>query len=329
MPAVFILWIIFTILSICMIPVVLSSNKRFKKMESDGRTSGQTYDDAKFVSIASRVVMFIVAVVAALTFLLSIFVSVGTKEIGVVTSFGKPTGSLSNGLHLKAPWQNVTDFDAAVQTNNHEGARGENDTGVDPTKCTQVRIGNQSTACLDNSIRWRIKKDASDELYRDYRNFTNVEQSLVTRQLTAALNTAFADYDPLNKLDENKALPKDELNGLAKAVQKTLQEEIGKQIEVLSVIIPLARFNSSTEEKINQYQAALAETRIAAQKEKTATNEAAANNTLSASVSHDPNVLVSKCLDTLNTMVRLKQSVPPGFSCWSGNQSAIVVPAAK
>ena len=30
---------------------------------------------------------------------------VSARNIGVVTTFGRPSGTLSNGLHWKAPWQ--------------------------------------------------------------------------------------------------------------------------------------------------------------------------------------------------------------------------------
>ena len=39
--------------------------------------------------------------------LLSSLTVVGTRRIGVVTSFGKPNGTYSNGIHLKKPWEKV------------------------------------------------------------------------------------------------------------------------------------------------------------------------------------------------------------------------------
>src|SRR3546814_634740 len=85
--------------------------------------------------------------------LISVLTIVPTKKVGVVTTFGKPTGTLSNGLHLIAPWDKVTEFDAAIQTDKHDDQRAEADVSNDQSKCTRVRIGNQSTACVSNSIR--------------------------------------------------------------------------------------------------------------------------------------------------------------------------------
>lgn len=248
---------------------------------------------------------------------------VTTKNVGVVTSFGRPVGALGNGLHLKAPWHKVTEFDAAVQTDSHKGKGGDSD-----STCTDIRIGNQSVACVDNSVRWRIVQDSADDLYRDYREFGNVRDSLVTRELDAALNEVFADYDPLAGVDINGASTARSLDQLSDEVTARLREKVGQQVEVLSVIIPLVSFDKTTQDKINDYQAELANTRIARQKQQTADAQAEANRKLSGSVSKDPNVLVSRCFDILAEMVNAKEPVPAGFTCWPGGGTGVVLPSA-
>jgi regulator of protease activity HflC (stomatin/prohibitin superfamily) len=95
---------------------------------------------------------------------------VSARNVGVVTTFGRPSGTLSNGLHWKAPWQSVTEMDGTIQIDNHTGENA-----------TTVRLGNNSTAFVDNSVRWRIQPAAADELFLDYRQFENVRDNLVTR----------------------------------------------------------------------------------------------------------------------------------------------------
>lgn len=263
---------------------------------------------------AAVVTMWVAGAFALLAFIGSIFVVVPTKEEGVVTSFGSPQGTLDNGLHLKLPWEKVTDFDAAVQTD-------ESDIGV--------RMANQYTATIpDTTVRWRIVPDSADDLYKDYRDFGNVRSSLVTTQVKQAMNEVFGTYDPLGSLNSNG----DPQQGytmaqLGQKVQDTLSAKIGDQIEVLDVLTPKPDFDPQTENVINQYQQALAATRIAAQRRETAEQEAAANRELAASVSNDPNVLVSKCLDAIKMMIDKGQAIPAGFSCWPGGGSALVLPA--
>lgn len=305
-----------------------SSKERGTYSKSDYEDAELAHTVAKWVAIAC----FGLAVFLQIT---SSVVMVPTKEVGVVTEFGKPVGELSNGIHLVAPWQDVTNLDAAIQT----------DSVVDDRKskeCTStaVRLANQSTACVDNSIRWRIKQDAADELFRDYRSFDNIRDSLVTRELNSALNSVMLRFNPLSTLigtaentEEGEKAGEAEgevnLTTLAKEVQHEMQEEIGDQIQVLSVIIPFAGYDSKTQEKINLFQAALANTKIATQEEKTALHEANANKNLAASVSKDPNVLVSKCLGILDNMVKDNRPIPAGFSCWPGGGTGVVLPAAS
>ena len=269
-----------------------------------------------------------IMLIAAFLFLIvSSTTIVGTKKIGVVTTFNKPVGTMPNGLHLKWPWQKVHELDGAIQTDNHLCAGGPEHRG----EGILVRIGNQSVACLDVTVRWRIRQQHSDALYRDYRSFDHIRDSLVTRDLNQALNDVFVDYNPLGNLNTNKPTPPPSLESLGARVKALLVGadgnggRIGDQIEVLSVFIPIVHHDDQTQRKINQYQAAKADTRIALQKVLTAQNEAKANKTLASSVSNDPNVLVSKCLDLVKTGV----SLPAGFSCWPGGGSAVVVPSGK
>jgi hypothetical protein len=65
---------------------------------------------------------------------------VSTRNIGVVTTFGRQGGTLSNGLHAKAPWQSVTEMNGTIQIDNHTGEAA-----------TTVRPGNNSTAFVDTA----------------------------------------------------------------------------------------------------------------------------------------------------------------------------------
>lgn len=283
------------------------------------RSQSKKSAPATWVAVGLGVLTVLVAV-------LSTTAIVPTREIGVVTSFGRPVDVLSNGLHLKAPWQKVNKLDGTIQTDNFTGE----DRAID------VRIGNGSTAGVDATIRWRIKLDAGKELYQDYRQMENIRDSLVTRELKAALNEVLGDYDPLASVKQGTSADGTttsagvDLNAFSQLVQDALAKRVGDDVEVKSVILPIVRFDQQTQEKINAYQAEVANTRIAEQREATAKAQAQANKNLAGSVSRDPNVLVSKCLDTLEELVKAGQEVPIGFSCWPGGSgTSVVLPQAR
>jgi regulator of protease activity HflC (stomatin/prohibitin superfamily) len=257
---------------------------------------------------------------AAVVLVVASTVIVSTKNVGVVTSFGRPVANLSNGFHVIAPWDRVTEMDAAIQTDGHVRSG-------DAGGCISVRIAHQAVACADTSIRWRIREDQAATLFQDYRDFSNVGDSLVTRELSSTMNGVFESYDPL-AIDEAGTSTAPSLNALSQQVTTQMQAQVGRQVDVLNVMVSVVHFDADTQSRINALQAQVAQTRIAQQAEQTANAQAAANAALAASVSQDPNVLVSRCFDLLNEMVNKQQAVPAGFSCWPGGGSSVLVPSA-
>ena len=282
-------------------PEAAGDDAEKRARSSVGPTSRQV---AGWVSVGALVL-------AVVTMFFSSATIVSTKNVGIETSFGRPVGSLSNGFHLVEPWNKVTEMDAAIQTDNHVKGKAALD-------CITVRIAHQATACVDTSIRWRIEEQAADTLFRDYRDFDNVRDSLVTRDLNAALNAVFEQYDPL-AIDKDGNSTSPGLADLSSDVADQIRAQIGDEINVLSVIIPVVHYDENTQSKVNALLAQVAQTRIAEQSVITAEQQALANQTLAESVSKDPNVLVSKCMDLLNEMVSKGQSIPIGFSCWPGS----------
>jgi bifunctional DNA-binding transcriptional regulator/antitoxin component of YhaV-PrlF toxin-antitoxin module len=137
--------------------------------------------------------------------------------------------------------------------------------------------------------------------------------------LRAALNEVFADFDPLAPENVEGA----NVQALGDDVAEKLRTKVGDQVEiinVINVIVPLVNYDDATQERINALNVEKANTRIAEQRAKTAEAEARANEILAASVSNDPNVLVSKCLDAAR-----EARIPLG--CWPGTTAVPTVPA--
>lgn len=266
----------------------------------------------------------------------SLVTRVGTKDVGVVTSFGRPTGrDLPNGLHLKKPWEKVTTLDAAIQPDEFTG-----------DDCIEVRIADSSTACASLTIRWHIAESEASTLFQNYRsNNVNetIRHSLVVTQMKAAVNDVLGQFNPLANVnaaanagqDNTQISATPNLDDFSRQIEQQMGERLAAmngghaQILIDSVTMSFLKLAESTQAKINAYQAEVGNTRIAEQQEKTAAAQARANRALAASVSKDPNVLVSKCLDTLEEMVKAGQSVPAGFTCWPGAGSNLVLGAGR
>jgi regulator of protease activity HflC (stomatin/prohibitin superfamily) len=282
-------------------------------------------------------------VLAVLLVIGSCITTVGTKDVGVVTTFGRPTGrDLENGLHAKWPWQKVNELDGAINPDSYVG-----------DSCVNVRIGDSTTACVDGTIRWRIVPSQASVLYQDYRSDDvneTIRDSLVKTQFNAALNDVLGKYNPLatvaaaatQKLktggpaDITSTAPN--LDTFSADVEKSMDEHLiaasensksagQPQVKVVSVTLNFIHLANTTQDKINDFLKEVGATRVAEQHEQTAQAQASANQQLAASVSKDPNVLVSKCFDAVEEAIKAKYALPAGFSCWNGGGSAVVVPS--
>lgn len=297
------------------------------------RGAAKRSDDADARDV-SRIALTAFVLLSAACFglvIASSWTSVPAKTIAVQTDFGKPVGELGSGLHFINPFDRVTKLDGAVQTDEHSGE------GKDGT-CTTVRLGNASTACVDNQIIWQINSAAATELYKNYRDTDHIRNSFVGNNLAVELNTAFSTYDPLanlaNQTSAGSSKPvnlatTDETDRIAAAVTQRLQKTLGNLVTVKSVKITVVHYDRSTEDKISQYQAAAANTRIAKQNQQTAAAQAAANKILAESLNKNPYVISSRCVDIMQEMVQKGQSIPPAFSCWPGNNSNVLVGAGS
>ncbi|RYZ31447.1 MAG: SPFH domain-containing protein [Propionibacteriaceae bacterium] len=244
---------------------------------------------------------------------------VQAKSVGVQVSFGKPIHEFAPGLHWKRPWSKVVQMDGSTQIDDHLGDQR-----------TEIRLGNQATGYVQNALRWKIRPEAAGELYADYRGFDNIGPGLVNQELAAALNYAFSDYDPLSQAKAasgDSTTPKISNDQVADAVKARLVTRIGDRIVIESVIIPKVDYDEATQQRINQLQQEIGNTRIAQQREQTAEADARANAKIAASVSKDPNVLVSKCLDQQREMIEKGQAIPVGgLGCWpSSGQTPVIV----
>ena len=262
--------------------------------------------------------------------------SVATKKVGIVKTFNKPeAGALGNGLQFKWPWQEISELDAAVQNDvfKTEGAQGDNGP-------IQVKLANESQAFVDVTVSWRIVPAAAHELYQNYKDDGSIRKNLVVRNLESVLLSNYAQVDPLASVDEVPATDKTGTEAdkvaredLSPVVFKQLQDRLdGKHtastdddkhlIKIEAVIVGTVTYDKATQAKLNDYQAAKADLRIAEQKEKTAKAEARANEAIAKSLT-DP-VIRNKCLDIWKEK---GGSIPP--YCFPGGTALSGIPANK
>jgi regulator of protease activity HflC (stomatin/prohibitin superfamily) len=266
----------------------------------------------------------------ALLFLLfSVTTIVQAKNVGVVTTFGKPVGTLDSGLHLKAPWQKVTEVDGTVIPNEYKG-----------DSCIYARIGDGSRSCVSLTIRWQIVPSEADTIYANYRSDDPTEEfrkAVVSTQLKAATQQVLAEYNPVAELEVvegSNAGAASELSfapdydQISKDILASMETRTGADlVNIEEISVSYVSLSKSTQKTIDGFIKAVGETRVAAQARNTAIEQARANEALSASVSNAPGVLQSRCLDLLSNAIDKDYELPAGFNCL-GDGSAVIVPSA-
>jgi regulator of protease activity HflC (stomatin/prohibitin superfamily) len=271
--------------------------------------------DAKAVSIWSFVIAGVFLFATVLSVVFSSFNQVGTYDEGVTTSFGKVVSYVGPGANWIPPWDNLTTMDESVQTTN--------DT-------LTVRVAGQQTAQATVKLRWQLVPSATDTLFRLYKGSTaNVATALVTPELNVAMNSVYDGYDPILPLSTGAAAGTPDNPSTAQLsteVENALIAKIGTQVKIDTLVVQPLAYDQTVENRINSVLAQTAKTDVAKQAEITAQAQAAANDTIEASLAKNPLVIANNCV---NGLIDGQITNEPGFSCWPGSGSGVVIPAGK
>jgi regulator of protease activity HflC (stomatin/prohibitin superfamily) len=269
---------------------------------------------------------------ALLLLVLGCFTAVAAKNVGVLTTFGKTSDrTLTPGLHLKLPWQKVTELDGTIKTDEYRGG-----------SCIYVRIGDGSKSCVTIAHRWQIVPGRAAEIYGNFRSddpTQSLRDAVISTQLKSVTQDVMSHYNPVQNL---QVVPGAKAQGasldfapdydqISRDIATGMEERYGDDplVRTVAITVSYVSLSESTQSKIDAFIAEVANTRIAAQQAETKVNEAKGNRALSASISNDPNVLVSKCFDVVASAEKSGYQLPAGFSCWPGSGNAVVVPGSR
>lgn len=184
---------------------------------------------------------------------------VPTRNVGIVTTWGKPTGRTTGaGLKWSAPWQDVDDWDASGQTYAHLGDH-----------CVWVTIAAQRRACIPVQIEWATAPEKAPENWAAYKQidgksrFETFVARRVDPQINAALTSVFADFDPLGAVNPKSGdAPAPDLNKLYQQPLLTaLNASLGQDIHVKSVAFEAPRYDKPTTDAIAAYGQKILEAR--------------------------------------------------------------------
>jgi regulator of protease activity HflC (stomatin/prohibitin superfamily) len=114
------------------------------------------------------------------------------NNIGVPTTFGKVGSPLKSGLHLTAPWTEITNFSTRVQELSMLRAGDEGDLKKDDSVAV-IAAGGGSMA-VDVTIRFALKPDNAAELFRQAGSVTLVKDRFVRPDAREVVRDVFGLY---------------------------------------------------------------------------------------------------------------------------------------
>jgi len=250
--------------------------------------------------------------------------SVPVKSVGVLTSFGHVEGDLTPGFHWELPWKTANILPETIQTTTWTGSwdRNGNCTALD------VRIGGQQNACLDATIQWQVKDSAAPQLFNNYdtsgSNVLNtITNAVVIREFEQVVNQTLGDYNPIADVSTNAQSGNSQFSTFGPQVLRTMRNDIGSQINVIRVIMPIMHYDGSTQGRLNTIQATYAEAAIA--NEQIAVNDAQAKANAAIANNVSANVLVQECLALVQSAAKTNYQLPAGFNCFGGGSFALAI----
>jgi regulator of protease activity HflC (stomatin/prohibitin superfamily) len=319
MPGLFILAIIFYVVAALVGAATLFAGKAWRRL----------------AVAAGGVLAF-----AVLLTLVSSYDRVDTRNVGIITEFGRPVSEHGAGIVWHAPWKKLSELSEAVQlqafeSNSYDDASKGIGSNGNPA-AINVRLANNSNAYVDENLNWRLKEGAAPKLFQDYGGsnvFKTIKEQLVDRQAQVALSKVFAGFNPQIMTAAQATAPgaRPQLNApaqgadlpaMAAQVKRDLQDAVGNEIEILDVRIPRIFYDPPTQQRIDAYNQKVQETLNAAQDVKTAEQQRLAAEQRASQPPPDLRIAIFNCI---SDQVRAGKD-PAG--CWGqiGGQPLIQIP---
>lgn len=231
------------------------------------------------------------------------------------------------------PWEHIVDVDETIQQLKFEGCWGPycSIPGEQRGNCLEVRIGGQQTACADVTVQYQVWKTAAGSLYSDYANqgdlMSTIKDNLVERSLRTAMNNVLDAYNPIT---DTAALTGTATNSTYSSFQPQvtdqMRSDIGEQIDVRIVFMPLLHYDTQTQARLNQIQATYASDQIALEQINVNRDQAAAYQKLGNPTETD---LIQTCLGLMDTMIKQGQTPTLGMCNLFGTSTPIIANAGR
>lgn len=269
---------------------------------------GSNDDEIQGWSRNARITATVLGIAAGVMLFLSSLASVPANEVGIVTNFGRWSGTVDSGLHMVAPWSSVDTFPTRNQKSIRDaGPQGE-------ANCVSVKLKGNASACFDLTVLYTIDEDHAEVLWRGWGSFAKLNTDLIERATDDAVNEVVSAY-PAEQLTANRAT-------ITAAVNVALTARLLPQgVRLESITLGDPHLPEEVQKRINSILEADANVIVAQKQKEQATAQAEAAK--ARQIGLTPEALIVECLNAA------REIKPQVINCGLGNagQPSIIIPA--
>jgi regulator of protease activity HflC (stomatin/prohibitin superfamily) len=248
--------------------------------------------------------------------------TVGARNVGIQTEFGKYKSTMSSGFHWTSPTSSVEEFSTQIQplkvaaSISYAGQEIPSTDGTAPASTDATGGGKGfSTA----TVRWYIDADAAENLWKKYRSFDRVRDNLVLSTAQESLRVVVGTYTP------QAAIAGSNLREITNKIESDLRTSLGDDgIKIDSVSITSITLDRDTQASLQKTVSANQDiaTALAREQRSIIDGRTVANQKKSGALEGD--ALVRYCLDVVNNWnVRKNGALPAGFTCTGGSDFVV------
>lgn len=256
-------------------------------------------------------------VLALLIGLFSSMFFVSSRTVGVVTEFGKATGTVEPGLNFLAPWAEVTEFPTSNQNLDLDNTDKDNQ-----GRPIEVKFDGGGTGYINININWKVKgNDQAIKLWTEWKEFGKVREQVVTKRVQSIGNKVVGAYQPQDAIESAN------YEHIETAIKKALSAELnGQGIDIADVNVIRVDVDKDTQARINKQAAAKADIITAQSKQERAVIDNETKRLTQESLTSA--ALTDKCLEMVNNWDAKKNgNLPSGFSCFLATGLPLTIPA--
>lgn len=234
--------------------------------------------------------------------------TVGARNVGIQTEFGRYKSTMDSGFHWTTPWSSVEEFSTQIQPLDLSG---------DDAVPVSFQGGGNGT--VQAVVRWRIDPDNAEFLWRKYRTFDNVRDQLVNSSAKDSFRVIVGQYLP------NDARAGENLRPISQAVKADLDKSLKADgIVVDSVSLKAVNLDDSTQKSLERTVVANNNIETAKAEQARALIDAKTAQIRQQSGSLSAPNLTRYCLEVVNAWdVRKNGNLPAGFSCFGPNTAVV------